>query len=102
MGVILVTRHDGALEWVRRHYSAHARHVAHLDAANLAALQVGDTVIGTLPVNLIADVNTRGAKYRHLVLDVPVELRGKNLTADDMERCGARLETYYASRGDER
>ena len=44
----------------------------------------GDTVIGTLPVNLAAEVCARSARYLHLSLEVPREVRGRDLTADEM------------------
>ena len=55
-------------------------------------------MIGTLPVQHIADINARGARYLHLVLDLPPALRGRELDADDMERIGARLEEYQVRR----
>jgi CRISPR-associated protein Csx16 len=98
MRAIFVTRHQGALDWAQRRGFGDARIVPHLDDPTLASLLPGDIVIGTLPVNLIADLNARGAEYWHLVLDVPREARGKDLSADDMERFGARIETYRAMR----
>ena len=56
----------------------------------------GDNVIGTLPINLVAEVNARGGHYFHLTLEIPADARGKELTANDMRQFGARLEGYYA------
>jgi CRISPR-associated protein Csx16 len=86
-----VTRHPGAIEWASRQGIRVDRQIAHLDPADI---QPGDTVIGTLPVNLAAEVCTRGARFFNLSLDVPPEARGRDLSADDMERFGARLEEY--------
>jgi CRISPR-associated protein Csx16 len=47
-------------------------------------------------VNLIAQVNARGARYFHLTLELPASLRGQELTADLMREHGARLEEYQA------
>ena len=47
-----VSRHPGALDWARRSGIAFDRHVAHLDTGKIGA---GDTVIGSLPVNLAAE-----------------------------------------------
>ena len=54
----------------------------------------GDVVIGTLPVNLVAEVCARGARYLNLSLDLPPEARGRELTADELETFGARVEEY--------
>ena len=62
----------------------------------IPAFAPGDTVIGTLPVNLVARVCARGGRYLHLSLDLPAEARGRELTADELERYGARLEAYVA------
>jgi CRISPR-associated protein Csx16 len=86
-----VTRHPGAIAWAARQGIAVDRQVAHLDPADI---QPGDTVIGTLPVNLAAQVCARGARFFNLSLDVPPEARGRELSADDLERFGARLEAY--------
>jgi CRISPR-associated protein Csx16 len=51
-------------------------------------------VIGTLPVNLVAEVCSRGGRYLHLSLDLTPELRGSELSSEDMRRCGARVEEF--------
>lgn len=86
-----ISRHPGALEWMAEHGPAFDRHVAHLDAAQV---QRGDTVIGTLPVNLVAAVCARGAHYWHLSLALPEELRGRELSVDELEVSGANLERF--------
>lgn len=93
MTAYLVTGHAGALEWAARQ-GIEATHVPHLDPT---AIRAGDVVIGTLPVHLIAEINARGARYLHLVMDLPKEARQRNLTADEMEAFGARLEEYEAT-----
>lgn len=90
----LVTRHEGAVEWARRH-GHEAEIVTHLDPS---AIRPGDTVLGTLPINLVAEINARGAAYFHLTMKLTPEDRGRPLSADDMDRLGARLERYEARR----
>lgn len=91
----LVTRHPGALDWLRAQgfttICAAVEHVAHLDPACVAP---GDTVIGTLPVHLAGAVCERGARYFNLSLDVPESARGRELSADELQAFGARLEEY--------
>lgn len=87
----LVTRHPGALDWLLAQGFTGVEHVPHLDPAVVAP---GDSVIGTLPVHLAAAVCAAGARYFNLSLDVPEHLRGRELTAAQLEAFGARLEEY--------
>ncbi len=89
--VWFVSRHPGAVEWAARHGIAVDRRVEHLD---LEEVEPGDTVIGTLPVHLAAEVCARGARYVHLSLDLPPDLRGRELSVDELNACHARLEEY--------
>lgn len=91
MTTFFITRHRGAVEWAQRHGLSIDRHIVHLDPAEV---RPGDVVIGTLPVNLAAEVCARGARYLNLSLDLPPEARGRELSADDLERYGARIEEY--------
>ena len=93
MSTWFITRHPGAIAWAMRRGLAVDRQLAHLAPEQIAP---GDTVIGTLPVNLVARVCARGGRYLHLSLDLPAEARGRELTADELERYGARLEAYVA------
>ena len=89
----LVTRHQGAKQWVEEQGIVIDELIVHLDATQL---QSGDTVIGTLPINIVATLNNNGIRYFHLSLNLPANARGKELTADDMTRFGAKLEEYQA------
>lgn len=90
MTTYFVSRHQGALEWARRQ-GIKATALAHLDVARI---QSGDTVIGTLPVHIAAEICTTGAIYLHLILDTPEHMRGHELTADEMAKCNARLKEF--------
>ncbi|GIX15053.1 MAG: hypothetical protein KatS3mg118_3012 [Paracoccaceae bacterium] len=90
---LFVSRHPGAVEWARRQGIV-AEAVHHLDPS---AIRPGDTVIGTLPVHLAAEVCARGGRYLHLVLDLPPEARGRDLSAEEMDRHGARLQECQVS-----
>jgi len=92
LSTFFVSRHPGAIEWAARQH-LHVDHlVPHLDPAQV---RPGDTVIGSLPVNLAAQVCAIGAAYWHLSLALPAELRGYELSADDLERLGARVEPFH-------
>lgn len=90
-----VTRHPGAIEWAARRGLAVDRCITHLDPETVAP---GDTVIGVLPVNLAARVCERGGRYFNLSLDLPPEARGRELSAQDMRACNARLEEFFIQR----
>lgn len=95
MTTFLVTRHPGALEWARGQGIAFDRHVVHLDPEEISA---GDKVIGSLPVNLAAEVCARGAEYWNLSLRLERGDRGRELSTEDLARCGATLEHYTVRR----
>ncbi len=94
MTVWFVSRHSGAIEWAAQQGLRVDQQVGHLD---LGQVQAGDTVIGTLPVNLAAAVCNQGAHFLNLSLDLPAHWRGRELSADDMRQCNARLEGFHIS-----
>lgn len=93
----LVSRHPGTIEWLRRHGYEDAQLVAHLDPATI---RTGDTVIGTLPLHIAADVCARGADFLFISLNIPAELRGVELDAQQLEQMGIRLERFFIERKD--
>lgn len=95
MTTYLITRHPGAKKWVARRGLKVDRLLDHLDPADIGP---GDTVIGILPVNLAAEVCARGGRFFNLSLDLPPVARGRELSADEMERFGARIEEYTANK----
>jgi CRISPR-associated protein Csx16 len=86
-----ITRHPGAIEWANRQQFKVDIQIPHLDPAQV---QAGDTVIGTLPVNLAAQVCAKDAAYWHLSLALPANQRGQELSADELERLGAHIESF--------
>ncbi len=91
MSIIAVTRHPGARAWLAEQGVEVDRLVDHLNVDEVGS---GDMVVGALPAHVAADICSRGARYFHIVMELPAGLRGKELTADEMRRCGARLEEY--------
>lgn len=92
MRSFFVTRHRGAVDWARK-AGIEAEHVAHLD---ISAIRQGDRVFGTLPISMVAQVCESGGRYFHLTLDIPSADRGRELSVEDMERFGAKLEEFTA------
>ncbi len=91
MTTYFISRHPGAVEWARESGISVDRQLAHLDIADVKG---GDWVIGTLPVHLAAEVCALGARYFHLALEIPPEWRGRELSAEDLGRFGARIVEY--------
>lgn len=75
---IIASRHPASIEWLRQQLPQVDLELAHLDTRQL---QPGDCVYGNLTVHLVAEVNERGARYFHLQINLPPELRGVELDA---------------------
>jgi CRISPR-associated protein Csx16 len=86
-----ISRHPGAKDWAAEQGLHIDQHLSHLDTARI---QRGDTVIGTLPVHLAAAVCSQGARFFNLSLDLPAHWRGRELSADELRQCQARLESF--------
>jgi len=95
MTLWFVSRHPGAIEWVKRRPLAIDRFEPHLD---LAEVRPGDQVFGTLPVELAAEVCRCGARFFAMRLSVPAEQRGLDLTADDLEALQADFQEYQVTK----
>ncbi len=85
-----VSGHPGAVEWARRQGIA-ATMVPHFD---VAVVQPGDRVFGTLHVPVAPAVFAADGEYWPLTLDRPAAARRRELSADDMDGFGARLERF--------
>lgn len=90
MTTYFVSGHDGAVDWAKRR-GIDATYVKHLVIEDISK---GDTVIGTLPVHMAAEICEIGARYFHLILEHTAYSRQKPLTAEVMETLGARIEEY--------
>ena len=65
---------------------------SHLDARQVTA---GDTVIGTLPVHIAADICSRGARFFFLELHLELNQRGVELTESDMLKANCSVKEYF-------
>ena len=86
-----ISRHPGACEWMKDQSIPIDQVVAHLDPADVNS---GDTVYGSLPINLAVQICERGARYVHLSLEIPFEWRGLELSAQQLTTIGARFEEF--------
>lgn len=96
MTTYFISRHMGAVEWAKANNIAFDMHLEHL--LSVDALKSGDTVIGTLPINLIAQINALGVRYIHLSLEIPPELRGVELNVEQLNECRATLQAFYVQK----
>lgn len=87
-----VSRHQGAIEWIGQQAINIDRFVEHLDVAEIKA---GDTIIGTLPIHLAAEVCAKGAKFYFLSVNVERNQRGTELTAEQLNHQGCLLQQFY-------
>ncbi len=92
MTTYFITRHAGAIQWAKLQQLQFDIHLEHL--LNIDELNAGDVIIGTLPINLVAQLNERGVRYIHLSLEIPADLRGVELTAEQLQQCKASLEEF--------
>lgn len=86
----IVTRHPGALEFLKLK-GIRGTFLPHLD---VRMLEAGDRVVGTLPVQLIHEINCAGVEYWHLCLAQGLEDRGREHSAQSMEALGASLRRF--------
>lgn len=96
MTTYFITRHVGAVDWAKANNIAFDVHLEHL--LSLDELKSGDTIIGTLPINMIAQINAKGVRYIHLSLEIPPELRGVELNVEQLNACRATLEEFYVEK----
>ena len=86
-----VTRHAGAIDWLKEAGYSEACQVSHFDPT---VVKPGDLVVGVLPVQLAAIVCEQGGKYLHLEMNVPADRRGTEVSKDDMNAFGAKLSAF--------
>lgn len=96
---LLISRHTGALEWLSQQGYKNSEIIEHLDRATIDSLTPEDTVVGNLPIHLAAEISQRRSKFLYLQIDLPQALRGKELTAEELDQCNVRLAPYIVYSG---
>lgn len=86
---IIVSRHAGAVEWLRRQGIV-GEVIASADAETVR----GRHVIGNLPMTLAAEA----ASVTIISMTVPPEARGRDLTPEEMDEFGAKLKKFKVLR----
>ena len=96
MKILVVTRHTATCNWLKTQLEGHALHfTAHFSHEMAEGFEV---VVGILPINLVADLNALGIRFFMVTMDVPAELRGKELTEEQMVECNVKLEQFSVLR----
>lgn len=96
MTIYFVTRHLGALAWAEQNHLHFDVHLEHL--LDLQQLNANDVIIGTLPINMVFQLNQKGVRYIHLSLDIPPQLRGVELNVEQLHACKAALEEFVVQK----
>ncbi len=94
MEPVIVTRHDGAACWLQARIGRSCRHIPHLAHHEIRA---GQAYFGVFPLHLAAAICAAGSTCWSIVVDVPASLRGRELSASDLSRLGARLVPFQVA-----
>jgi CRISPR-associated protein Csx16 len=94
MTTYFITRHSGAIEWAKQQNLSVDIFLEHITSE---LFQQGDCVIGTLPINLIYELQNKGVTVLSLILDLPRELRGQELTLQQLISCKTRVVNYLVT-----
>ena len=89
---LVVSRHKGLIEWLERRgmINETTEIVSHITDKSVL---YNRTVIGNLPLSLACLTG----RMLTIEMEVPQELRGKDITADEMDNCGAYVDEYKVS-----
>ena len=91
MSTWFVSRHPGAISWAKEKNLAVDFWATHLDVNQIKS---GDIVIGVLPMPAAALVCAKGARFIALKIQLPENLRGKELTAQTLDCLNCTLAEY--------
>lgn len=92
MSVWFVSRHLGAIEWIKQKNIHIDYFIEHLD---IHQIQKNDTVIGVLPIPLAAQVCEKGAKFYCLSVEVERSQRGTELSAEQLTAQNCHLQSFF-------
>ncbi len=103
--VWLVSRHEATIEWVKGRCRNVERVLDHLDEQALCDLKAVSQrapetvcVVGNLPPQLIVRVEQTGAQYVHVELNLPLELRGEEVSLQALSEYEPTLTAYAVKR----
>ena len=84
MEVVIVSRHPATVNYLKTVFSE-AKVVSHINSPE--DIPSGSLVIGNLPIHLIDElINKRGCRFVLVSLEIPQELRGKELNEEELRK----------------
>ena len=92
MKKVIVTRHTALVEFLKE-LGVEGEVVAHATEETVA----GKHVFGVLPMRLAAEAG----RFTEVSLNVPAELRGKELSLEEIKACNPTLTTFKVERVEE-
>lgn len=95
MAVWFISRHQGAIEWIKQQNIHIDYFVKHL---NLEDIEQNDVVIGTLPIHLAAEVCQKGATFYFLTLMLSEAQRGTELSAEELNQQQCKIEPFIVKK----
>jgi len=81
--VVVVSRHEGTIKLLKKHFPD-AEVIDHLN--DVSEIPKGSLVIGNLPLPMIEEILKRGSRFVIVSLNIPRELRGKELTEEELKK----------------
>jgi len=82
MKVVIVSRHEGTISLLKKRFPD-AEVVGHLSDP---ATYKDCLIIGNLPINMIAELLQNNNRFVLVALNVPPELRGKELNEEELKK----------------
>lgn len=93
---LVVSRHPAAIKLLQDTLPRIDRIQAELNPEDIGTLQAGDCVYGNLPAPVVATLSARGVRYFHIELQLPLSVRGTELSVQQLKQYGFRLVEVYA------
>jgi len=81
MKVVIVSRHEGTIDYLKKRYP-NAEVVNHIDDPKKFK---DSLIIGNLPLHMVSEVLKNGNRFVMVSLDIPRELRGKELNESELK-----------------
>ena len=91
MAVYFVSRHPGAIAWMKRQ---NIRVDAWFDHLTAESVNEGDTVIGVLPIHLVARLCQKNVKFYALTMECSRQQRGQELNDEQLNQMSCHLTRF--------
>jgi len=84
MEVVIVSQHESTIKLLKTVFPE-AKVVSHINSPE--DIPSGSLVIGNLPIHMVSElINNRGCRFVLVSLDIPPELRGKELGEEELKK----------------